>query len=357
MSVRKQEPPSSTGEWLSEHSETLVLEITGEHFRCHPELETRYGRKGRERCMEDTAYHLHYLAEAVAADSATLFTSYLGWAKIMLSARGIPVTDLISHLRTTLSVVARRASKDDALEIANIVNAALDALPQLPDEVPTFLDPQKPLAADAEKYLRALLLLDRDGAIEPIITLVELGTSVSEVFEHILVPVQQEVGRLWQQNQITVVQEHFCTAATDLLISKLTHLFVAISRQVSALTMCTEGEEHCLGIKMLTELLQADGWRVAYVGANPPISDVIKYLRRHPTDLAAISVVNPMNLSRARELIAAVRALPPDRRPKILVGGAALNAEPALWKKLGADGYGESLLEGVEQANRLVRAA
>jgi hypothetical protein len=39
------------------------------------------------------------------------------------------------------------------------------------------------------------------------------------------------------------------------------------------------------------------------------------------------------------------------------VGGAALNAEPALWKKLGADGYGESLLEGVEQANRLVRAA
>jgi MerR family transcriptional regulator, light-induced transcriptional regulator len=354
MSVRKEAPPPSTGEWLNTNSKILAREITSEHFHRHPELDERYRQKGRERCIEDTAYHLHYLAEAIAADSPSLFTSYLGWAKIMLSARGIPPADLVSHLRTTMHIIEQRAASIDVLAIANIVNAALAALPHLPDQLPSFIDPQKPFAADAEKYLHALLILDREDAIQPILTMVESGTRVSDVFEHVLVPVQQEIGRLWQQNQITVVQEHFCTAATDMLISKLTHQFVAISRQVSALTMCTEGEEHCLGIKMLTEILEADGWRATYVGANPPIVDVIKYLHRHPTDLAAISVVNPMNLSRARQLIASIKTLPKDRIPRILVGGGALNADPDRWKMLGADGFAESLLDGLDKANRLI---
>ena len=31
----------------------------------------------------------------------------------------------------------------------------------------------------------------------------------------------REVGRLWQMNQISVAQEHYCTAATQLIMSQL----------------------------------------------------------------------------------------------------------------------------------------
>ena len=47
------------------------------------------------------------------------------------------------------------------------------------------------------------------------------GTGVKDIYLHIIQPIQYEIGRLWQMNRISMGQERFCTAATQMVMSQL----------------------------------------------------------------------------------------------------------------------------------------
>ena len=83
---------------IMEHKLPLAELITSLHFQQHPELEIKYGKSGREKCKEDSLFHLNYLAEAIAADSKEIFNQYLQWAMVMLQSRNIPGEDLLNNL-------------------------------------------------------------------------------------------------------------------------------------------------------------------------------------------------------------------------------------------------------------------
>ncbi len=343
---------ASASDWLSENIAKLSAMVTESHFSAHPELVERYGFRGKQKCTEDTAYHLHYLAEAIAANSTQIFVDYIGWGKIMLSSRGIDASDLENNLLTISNVLGRQCAAYKEL-FESYIRIALGAFPSLPDVVPTFIKSSEPYSDVANSYLNSLLVLNRDEAIIGVLQKVKEGLTIKNLFQHVIYPVQQEVGRLWQQSKITVVQEHYCTAATHLLIAKLRRGFIGTLRQVSALAVCVQGEEHCLGLKMLSELLKSDGWKVTYMEAKPA-SDILNFLESKTTDLVALSVGTVMNLSKVRQLITAIKALPPKNMPRIIIGGRGITSDPNVWQRMGADAYSASMIDGLEEANRLV---
>ena len=53
-------------EALPSQRSALVAEMVEREFVRHPELEQRYGKTVRARMIEDTGYHLDYLAQAIA---------------------------------------------------------------------------------------------------------------------------------------------------------------------------------------------------------------------------------------------------------------------------------------------------
>ena len=361
MSLRKKRsttPPAAVtaSDWLSQNISSLAAEITENQFSARPGLLRKYGSKGRLKCTEDAASHLHYLSEAIAVTSPAIFTRYIGWAKIMLSSRGIESGDLKHTLQGMKRVVAKQANGEHGALIGKFITLALEELPNLPESLPPFIDSREPFAPIANKYLQSLLLLNRNEAIAGVMEEVEAGLSIRDVFQHVIFVAQQEVGRLWQMNQITVVQEHYCTSSADLLIARLRRKYSDTSRDVSALALCAANEEHSMGVRLLSELLEADGWRVAYIGSKSPTADVLKHLKANPTDLVAISIGTPLSLSKAKELIQAIRSLPLRNPPRIMLGGSALNAsEPTIVQALGADAYAANILDGLEMADRLVR--
>lgn len=341
-------------EWLDANIPQLAEAITARTFAENPQLQTKYGERGKLKCEQDAIYHLHYLYEAMASDSVTMFVDYVGWAKIMLCSRGIEWTDLQENLEAMIHALTLKAPRKFANVLQEFIKAALKQLPELPEKLPSFIDPARPFAELAESYLHSLLVLNREEAVSLLLRKVDSGLAINDLFRHVIHPVQQEVGRLWQENKITVLQEHYCTAATDLLITRLKRRFVGVPRAVTALSLCPDGEEHSLGIKMFSDLLEADGWKVAFIGPKCPIADVLKHVRRHATDLIAISVATPLNLSKAKQLITEIKKLPPQHRPAIIVGGVAIGAKIDSWNHLGADAVASDISEGVEIANRLV---
>lgn len=69
--------------------------------------------------------------------------------------------------------------------------------------------------------MNALLGGYRRAAGQLVFDAAERGEPVCELYLHVFQPALREIGRLWQLNKIGVAQEHFCNAATQIVMSQL----------------------------------------------------------------------------------------------------------------------------------------
>jgi len=333
---------------------SLIDEVMRSQYKRHPELEKRYGEAGKKRCREDIDFHFCTLSEALMLEEPTLWLNYVAWGKIVLVSRRIRLDDLIDTLAIMQEVISAKLTERSAAIANEYIQMAIDKFDSFPDAPPSYIDPCAPLQNVANQYLQALLSVDRNEARKLIRTAIQTGTRVQDVYRYVFEPVQREVGRLWQMNHISVAQEHYCTATTELLMSEIYRDKAEIDRGPHFfLGTCVAGVQHSLGIRMLSDLLGSNGWKVYFTGANTPSASLVELLRRFKVDVLGISAATSMDLAQVRQLIAAVRSSS-KTKTKILIGGRIFNEYPTLWKKVGADAFAKDALAGVQMAYKLV---
>ena len=123
-------------------------------------------------------------------------------------------------------------------------------------------------------------------------------------------------------------------------------------RELRLVAFCVEGERHCVGLRMFADLMTLEGWKVQYVGQDTPTSSVLQFVREAKPAVIAVSVSVPKNVRALQHLIQGLRKTPGCAAVKILIGGRSASME--LCKRIGADGYAESIGDAAEVANRLV---
>ncbi|CAH2602047.1 B12-binding domain-containing protein [Rhodovastum atsumiense] len=214
------------------------------------------------------------------------------------------------------------------------------------------------LASLASLYLGALLRGDRQFASRLVLQAVDAGTSVRDVYLHVFQPAQYEVGRLWQLNQVSVAEEHYATAATQLIMSQLyPQVFAAGRIGRTVVTACVRGDLHELGVRMVADFFEMEGWDSYYTGASTPVRDVVRTVKERHADLLAVSATITQNVPEVERLIDLVRAEPACAGVKILVGGFPFNRNPELWRRVGADGSGSDAEAAVATGRALVSGA
>ncbi len=339
---------------LKESQHELAQTVTDLHYRRHPELQEQYGDKGRQKCYEDAVYHISYLEQAVRISSSALFSNYLDWARTMLKERGIPESDLIDNISFLKEAIQQKLPEDDAHRLISFIDIGLESLQSHPYRSKTFLKSSEPLVEEARTYLDLLLDGKRKKAAGLIETLVEDGQSIREIYEHIFQKTQYEVGALWQNNKISVAHEHYCTAATQLIMSGLYPQIFSTEKSGKKLVACAVADElHEIGIRMVSDFFEMEGWDTHYLGANMPDEHLIKSLKEYKPDILAISVTVPLHIERAAKLIEKVREDERTGEIKIMVGGYPFSIVSDLWEKIGADASAESAKEAIEIANKL----
>jgi MerR family transcriptional regulator, light-induced transcriptional regulator len=346
-------------DFIIEQQEDLAREIVERHWKLRPALEQRYGKNGMARCLEDARYHLRYLSEAVGAREPSLFVHYVTWAKTMLIARNIPVEDLVANLEVMFDVLGKELPTSMQIPAMDYVKSAIGSL-TLTNDNSSFLEPGQPLAELAHQYLSALLRYDRQSASTLILAAVENKVSIREIYCHVFERCQYEIGRLWQSNVVSVAQEHYCTASTQLIMSQLYPYIFRADRTFrgTIVAACVSGELHEIGARMLCDLLEMEGWNTIYLGANVPAGGIVDVLRVNHSDILAVSASMTFHIHAVREVIAAVRLASPPTR--ILVGGYAFKSAPNLWRDVGADYWTKdasdaiSLIDGLD--NRMAGA-
>ncbi|MCW2993587.1 MAG: hypothetical protein JWQ18_1082, partial [Conexibacter sp.] len=145
-------------------------------------------------------------------------------------------------------------------DLSHFVNAAVDRAmrgePRPLRLVPTPPSRQELLDA-AVAYRRALLARDDRQARAQVEGLVHRGAPIVDVYTLVLAPALEEVGELWDRQEITVADEHYVTEATAQLLSELApDRRLAPTRGRLAVVTGSPDEHHALGARMLADLLE-----------------------------------------------------------------------------------------------------
>jgi methanogenic corrinoid protein MtbC1 len=339
---------------LDARRRNLAEAVTERQYELRPDLAERYGERGRAHCLKDAEYHLSYLADAIASGSPALFADYVGWAKVMLATRGIPAEDLAVNLETLRDVLRRELPEEMAAVAGEYVQSGLESLPGLPSDLRTRIGGGEPLGDLAREYLDALLRGERSAASRMVLDAVEKGkVPVKDVYLHVFQRTQHEIGRLWQTNRLSVAQEHYCTAATQLIMSQLyPYIFAGPRNGRSLVATCVSGDLHEIGVRMISDFFEMEGWDTFYVGANAPKADLLRTLAERRADVLAVSATMTFHVRAVADLIAGVHEAHGDR-VKVLVGGYPFNVDPGLWRTVGADASARDAAEAIELAGGL----
>jgi methanogenic corrinoid protein MtbC1 len=345
----------SAGRQLRALTERLADAAVACEFGRYPDLLRRFGPSGRWKSRQQAVWHLTQLADALDTGSPALFNDYVGWAKALLEPEGMHGEDLDHQLGCLIDALSEQTPPAVAAAAAEMIEGARAALPAMPSGTTTLLDPAQRLSALAGDYLHALLGGYRQAAGRLVFDAAERGEPVGRLYLHVLQPALHEVGRLWQVKKVSVAQEHFCSASTQVVMSQLRpRAFAAERHGRRVVVACVSGDLHEIGARMVDDFLEMDGWDTYFCGANTPHADVVQTAAERAADALAISATMGRHLHAVDDLIQRLRADPRCTTLRILVGGHPFAVDPALWRTVGADGTAVDAEAAVALARRLV---
>jgi methanogenic corrinoid protein MtbC1 len=346
---------SETAKTIAAQRTTLAEMIVARQYAAQPEIWKTYGEKGREISKRDVDYHLSYLAESIQANDPSIFSHYVDWLKILFRGLRFPEEVLPVMLDSMQDVLREKLPKEMGTIVNEYVEAASSGLERTTSIQPPFFLQESPLGNLAKPYLDALLSGDKKRANRLIQDAVQKGESVKNIYLQVLQPVQREIGRLWHTNKVSVAQEHFASAVTQLIMSQLyPQIFTTqkIGRRLVA--ACVSKELHEIGIRMVADFFEMSGWDTYYLGANLPPPTISDALEDYRADVLALSCTLPVHRGEMKNMIGHVRSFKAHKNIKIIVGGYAFNTIQDGWKQSGADGYAQDAEEAVRLASRLL---
>jgi methanogenic corrinoid protein MtbC1 len=120
-----------------------------------------------------------------------------------------------------------------------------------------------------------------------------------------------------------VAHEHLATAVVRRVLGWVI-ASATVDPGAPGMVVATPGRQlHELGAMMAAAAAAAEGWRIAYLGADLPVGEVALAADRVQADAVALSVVGPVDVAAVGRELAELRGLLPARTPLLLGGGGA----------------------------------
>jgi methanogenic corrinoid protein MtbC1 len=189
----------------------------------------------------------------------------------------------------------------------------------------SFLSPMSTLTLNEtirEHFLTSLLSGNRMSGSKLIHDLLKEGVGIYDVYEWVIKETLYRVGELWEQNRITVAEEHLATSVAEAIMNEFFADIVSKDRkQRKVLVGCVEHELHQVGAKMVADVFEMKGWDSYFLGTGIPLEELIRFARELKPDVIAISISIYFHLPQLDAMLARIAEELPDM--PMLVGGQA----------------------------------
>lgn len=321
-----------------------VYEIQVRNF---PELQGRSSGEFSEKSIRDTEYNLTYLANAIRVSSPPLFENYVRWFIEVLQGLKIPVKYLKGNFEAIDELMDLTFDAKASKVVHQYVQIGINVIQSFASESDSKKDAKlskqndmSPLEKACNIYVAYLIEGKRDLADQLIKQLIEDKFALESIYLDVFQMSQYKIGEMWQSNKITVAQEHYCTASTQMIMGQFyPEIFSQQKHDGVFVGACVGGELHELGMRMVCDFLELKGWNTYYLGANMPTNDIIKMVKAQRADVLGLSATMLEHLEIVREIIEKIRLNSDLKHLKIVVGGYPFLFDGTLWERIGADGF------------------
>lgn len=191
-----------------------------------------------------------------------------------------------------------------------------------------------------DDYMHSLLTKNKVMVRKIILALISRGVSSDVIYHEFLERAMKETGTLWEKGELPVWKEHFISEMT------LENLALIKSRRIlerdtqrPVLTLAPGAEAHTIGIRMISDMLEADGCSVIYLGNNVPSDNVLLAIKENRPSAVLLSVTMTQHVDTVKMLVEKIKQRFGTRAPAILVGGSAFVGMRNVETETGADKY------------------
>jgi MerR family transcriptional regulator, light-induced transcriptional regulator len=165
----------------------------------------------------------------------------------------------------------------------------------------------------------------------------------------VVLPALVEIGVRWESTDISVGHEHFASHLIERRLLSMAKGWEA-GQGPQALLACPSGERHTLGLVCFGLLLADRGWRIAYLGADTPVEQVMDCSATIEPDLVILCALDARHFTGAA---AAIEELA--RRYRSVLAGAG--ASQQLAKRVGAELAGDDPVAAAHALSRTATSA
>lgn len=177
---------------------------------------------------------------------------------------------------------------------------------------------------------------------------------VNQIYLDIFQTTAYQIGRLWQRNEFSVAQEHLATAIIERQMGEMHPLFKPSQMRSKVLVIgCVEQEYHRVGVRMVADFFEQDGWDVHYLGAAVPTETFIAMAREMQADLIGLSSQMVYHIPTISDFVRELDRLGLGGIP-VMAGGLPFVQQPELYKKLGVHFSGSDARQAVKMANEII---
>ncbi len=122
--------------------------------------------------------------------------------------------------------------------------------------------------------------------------------SFIDIYENLIKPALYKIGQLWEYNKISVASEHLATEIAGNLINEILPYILSSPKNNKTIVLaCVEGEEHKIGLKMVSDVFEKHGWHSLYIGSNTPRTELINFIEQIKPDMIGLSMSMYINIS------------------------------------------------------------
>ncbi len=205
----------------------------------------------------------------------------------------------------------------------------------------------------ASRFAAALCEGDIEQATALLVLLHAQGAPLGAVIDQVLLPLLAREDERSTARQTTFVSVHSLSLSASAVLARLLPPRRRPPRGTVVLAS-PPGERHQLGLQALAVALQEAGWAAHVVGDGPlaQLSTWCAALAVPPT-VVGLSLSQVPDADDVRAGVTALREAVPG--VFVVMGGAAVSADPTLGPRLGADGVADSCTGAVDLVQRLTR--
>jgi DNA-binding transcriptional MerR regulator len=217
-----------------------------------------------------------------------------------------------------------QAYLSEGLAAAQAARKVIQAAANLPSHPGGGLDP-----GDARRLLHLAMYRFDEPEAQAVLDQLLAQLPVQRVLREVIIPYLHDLGLRWEEGEVSVAEEHFASNVIKGRLTALAHGWGNGSGPQAVLA-CPPHELHDLALIASGIVLARHGWRIHFLGADTPISEVIDLTLKKAPQVVLLAATIPERFEAIAAELSQLASM-----ASLAIAGAG--ASSALAQKIGAD--------------------